>query len=133
MKITAAQYAKSLYESVSDKSRSEVDALVGNLARILVRNRQQKLLSKIVAEFSAIHDRQTGIVEAEVTTQTSLDKEARERVIKFIKEKYSAKEVVIRNILDEKLGGGMIVRVGDEVLDGGIARQLEELRNNLAK
>ncbi len=51
----------------------------------------------------------------------------------FIKGKYSAKEVAIRNILDENIGGGMIIRVGDEVLDGGIARQLEELRNNLAK
>lgn len=133
MKVTALQYAKSLYESAAGKSRSEVDALIGNLAKILVRNRQQKLLAKIAADFSVIHDRQVGRIEVEVTTQTNLGKEAQERVVEFVRQKYSAKEVAIRSVLDEKLGGGMIVRVGDEVLDGGIARQLEELRNNLAK
>ena len=50
-----------------------------------------------------------------------------------MKKKYQAKEVVLKNIVDENIKGGMIVRVGDEVMDGSIAGKLGELKKILVK
>ncbi len=83
-------------------------------------------------------------MEAEITSHEELHTELRNKVSKYIKEKYlsatlrvakqagQAKEVILHNIIDEKVKGGIIIRVGDEILDSSVLRQLQELKNNLS-
>ncbi|MBU2028757.1 ATP synthase F1 subunit delta [Patescibacteria group bacterium] len=131
MKITTTQYAKALYATTAGKSEKDIADLILNLTKVLVRNRQMKLFSKITQKFTEIWNQEKGIVEAEITSREELRSELRSKVSAYIKEKYQAKEVVLHNIVDEKIQGGIIIRVGDEVLDGSITRQLQELKNNL--
>ncbi len=132
MKITVNQYAKSLYAATADKSQKEIGEAVLNLIKILQKNRQIKLFSKISKKFGEIWNQEKSIVEAEVTSRTELSSEASTQVLAYIKEKYQAEEVILKNIVDEKIKGGIIIRVGDEVLDGSIAKQLKMLKNNLS-
>lgn len=133
MKITVNQYAKSLYATTVDKSQKEIGEAVSNLIKILAKNKQIKLFSKIAKKFGEIWNQEKGIVEAEVTSREELHTELRNKVNKYVKEKYQAKEVVLHNIVDEKIQGGIIIRVGDEVLDGSVVRQLQELKSSLEK
>lgn len=133
MKITTTQYAKSLYELTVGKSKQEVDGFVAGFIKVLRKNRQTGLVKKIIEKFSEIYNQQNGIVEAEITTRYKIQDTMTKQVEKFIKEKYSAKEMVIKNIIDEKIKGGIILKIGDEVLDGSVARQLRDLKNNLVK
>ena len=132
MKITATQYAKALYVTTADKSEKEIADLISNLAKVLIKNRQMKLFSKITKKFGEIWNQEKGIVEAEITSREELHTELRNKISKYIKEKYRAKEVILKNIVDEKIKGGIIIRVGDEILDGSVKRQLQELKNNLS-
>lgn len=144
MKITVNQYAKSLYAATADKSQKEIGEAVSNLIKILQKNRQIKLFSKIAKKFGEIWNQEKGIVEAEVTSCTELNSEASTQVLACIKEKYlpatlrvakqagQAKEVILHNIIDEKIKGGIIIRIGDEVLDGSVSNQLKMLKNNLS-
>jgi F-type H+-transporting ATPase subunit delta len=131
MKITVNQYAKSLYEATEGKNQKEVGNAVLNLTKILQKNKQIKLVSKIYKKFSEIWNQEKGIVEAAITSREELHTELRNKVTKYIKEKYQVKKVVLHNIIDEKIQGGIIIRVGDEILDGSVGRQLQELKNNL--
>jgi F-type H+-transporting ATPase subunit delta len=133
MKITVNQYAKSLYAAMKDKSPKEINGLTSNLVKILAKNRQIKLADKISEKFGEIWNRENGIVEAEVITGRKIEKHQLNQVKKFIKEKYSAKKVLIENKIDEKIKGGIIIKVGDDVLDGSIERQLQELKSSLEK
>lgn len=132
MKITATQYAKALYATTAGKSEKDIADLVSNLAKVLVKNRQMKLFSKITQKFTEIWNQEKGIAEAEITSREELHTELRNKVNKYVKEKYQAKEVILRSIIDEKIQGGIIIRVGDEILDGSVRRQLQELKNNLS-
>lgn len=133
MKITVNQYAKSLYAATEDKSQKEIGEAVSNLIKILQKNRQFKLVSKITKKFTEIWNQEKGIVEAEITSREKLHGEASTQVLAYIKEKYLAKEVILRSIINEKIQGGIIIRVGDEILDGSVSGQLKMLKNNLSK
>lgn len=133
MKITPQQYAKTLLELTDGKSEQEVLNVVKKFAEVLRKDGQIKNAGKIMEKFSEMYNEKNGIVEAEVTSSRKLSSDQVHQVEKFIKEKYSAKEVVIKNIVDENIKGGIIIKVGDEVMDGSVDSQLKRLKRELVK
>jgi len=132
MKITAAQYAKLLYGLAADKSQAEADVSVANFFRFLAKNRQTKLLPKIVGIFSGIWNKEKGIVEAEVVSARKLEVSELQKIENRLKEKYPSKKAVLINIVDEKIIGGIVIRVKDEVTDGSISRTLSDLKKKMS-
>ena len=131
MRITSAQYAKSLYEATLEKSHSEVDVLVSNFVKILAKNGQMRLKNEILRKFEAVSNMKNGIVVAEVKSREKLSEGMIEKLMGFIKKKYSAKDVVIKNTIDEKIQGGVIVKVGDEIFDASVKGKLGRMRKIL--
>lgn len=133
MKITAAQYAQALYQSVKDKSQHEADALLENFAKVLKSSRQTPALPKIIEKFSEVWDKDHGILRVMVTVNKSLSSKLEEKIKKFISRQYEAEDVIIENKIDENIKGGIIIKAGDEVWDGSVGRQLGELRKVLTR
>ena len=131
MKITATQYAKSLYEVTKEKNQSEIDGFVANFLKVLKKNNQMKLAKKIVEKFSEIYDAKNGIACATVTSVAELDEKSLREVEGFVAKKYDAKKVVLTQKIDEKIRGGIILKVGDEMLDGSVLRKINDLRECL--
>jgi len=131
MKITTTQYAKSLYEATKEKSQLEIDSVVANFFKLLQKNGQMKLAKKTIEKFLDIYNKDQGIVEAEITSREVLSNELLNKIKTYIINKYSAKEVGIKNIIDEKIKGGIILQVGDEMMDASVRKQLIELKKNL--
>ena len=132
MKVSVTQYAKTLHEAVRDKSQKEIPEIISSFVKILAKNNQIKNKGKIIAKFGDIYNQENGIVEAEVTSREVLSNMLSNKIKSFVKEKYQAKEVVLKNIVDEKIKGGIIVRVGDELMDASISKQLRNLKNKLS-
>jgi len=133
MKVTVTQYAKTLHESTRGKSQKEISGIISGFVKILAKNNQIKNSGKIIATFSDIYNKENKIVEAEVVSARKLESSQSHKVEKYIKEKYQAKKVFLKNIIDEKIKGGIIVKVGDELMDASVSRQLQSLRSNLTK
>jgi F-type H+-transporting ATPase subunit delta len=133
MKITPAQYAKTLFGLTEDQSPKEIDAVVASFAKLLNQNRQLKLAPKVMAKFNEIWNEKNGIVEAEVISREKLSSQLVNKLNSFIGDKYKAKKVVLNEVIDEKIQGGIVIKVGDEVMDGSVQAQLNNLRNILIK
>lgn len=131
MKATATQYAKALYEATKDKSQKEVDGVLANFVKTLSKNNQTKLAGSIEKKFGEIYNRENGILEAEVVSAHKLESHQVHKVESFLKEKYNANKVEINNIIDKDIKGGIIIKIGDEIIDGSVERQLKELRSKL--
>ncbi len=132
MKVTPTQYATTLYELTQDKKKSEVDSVAKKLIEMLVKNNQLKMVGKIIEKFNGIYNKKNGIVEADVTTRYKIQDTMTKQIEKFVKEKYKAKEVVIKNKIDENIKGGIIIKVGDEIIDASLKSRLINL-NKLLK
>lgn len=131
MKITIAQYAKTLCVLTENKSQSAVDNIIAKFLKLLKKNKQIKLTNKIIEKFSEIYNKKNGIVEAGVISREMLSNSLLNKVSNYVSNKYKAKEVVLNNKIDEKIKGGIVIKVGDEIMDGSVERQLRELKNNL--
>jgi len=132
MKISAKYYAQALYELTDGKSKSEVETLVAEFAKHLARSRNLKLSEKIIGQFSGIYDKEKGIIEAEITTSEKLLEPMEKKIIEYVRKKYHVNVARINNIIDKKIKGGVIVKVGDAVMDGSVKGRLNRLRKELA-
>jgi F-type H+-transporting ATPase subunit b len=66
---------------------------------------------------------------AQVTSALPLSKDEEETVRRDVLAKAGAKEVIFR--VDPRILGGLVIRVGDKVLDSSVAGRLEGLRQSL--
>jgi F-type H+-transporting ATPase subunit delta len=131
MRVSARQYAQALYDLTDGKSKSEIEKSVADFARQMNKERKLKLAEKIFEQFGKIYNQEKGIIEAEVVTAEKLSTVLEKKVKDYVGKKYRAKEVVLKNTVAEKIKGGMVVRVGDEVMDGSMRGKLNELKKVL--
>jgi F-type H+-transporting ATPase subunit delta len=131
MKITAKQYAQTLYDLTEGKSKQEIEKSIADFASYIYKERKLKLAEKIFEQFTAIYSKEKGIIETEITTAQKLESSQEDNVKSYVKEKYQAKEVVLKNIIDENIKGGIILKVRDEVVDGSVKGKLAELKKIL--
>lgn len=99
------------------------------LAAVIMRGRQG-LLSEISEAYQGIADRSLGRMHASVVTA----READEKLRQAITERLTAamgKTVLPHFRTDPAIVGGVIVRLGDRVLDGSIRRRIQTLRNRM--
>jgi F-type H+-transporting ATPase subunit delta len=94
---------------------------------LLVVKQREELLLDVAEQFHALHDEKMGIVTADVTTAAELAPEQEQRLSKEL-ERYTGKHVRMRVSLDRTIKGGLLVRIGDTVLDASVRRQLEVMR-----
>ena len=100
------------------------------LVHVLIRKRRELLLDNIADQFERFQDLAEGKVHVYLTSARPVEDEIRKR-IETIAEKDHGKTAVLHETVDPKLIGGMILRVGDLMVDGSIRRKLEVLRKNL--
>jgi len=132
MKVSVTQYAKTLHESVKNKSQKEISGIISQFVKMLAKNNQIKNSGKIINKFRDIYNREKEIVEAEVISRDKLSTDLHNKISSFVKHKYQAKEVFLSNIMDKKIKGGIIIKIGDELMDASVGKQLEVLKNKLS-
>ncbi|HEY0778879.1 MAG TPA: ATP synthase F1 subunit delta [Gemmatirosa sp.] len=98
----------------------------------LVVKGRQRLLGEIVAEYQALVDEAQGRVHARVTLATA-PSEADEAALAVSLSRVLGKQVVPHVSVDPAILGGVIVRVGDSVMDGSVRRRLATLRRSLLR
>ncbi len=132
MKISVQQYAKGLYDSVSDKSEKEIKVVLKSFVAILGRNRELNKAEEIIRVFNELWNKEHGEVNAILVSARELGPTAREVVTHYLKEKTSAKKISLEEEVDKKLLGGFILKYDSKVLDGSLKTSLENLKNSIS-
>ncbi len=133
MKISTLQYASTLFDLTENKSQEEVLSVLTKFAEQLKNDGQLKNADKIMEKFSDLYNSKNGIVMAQITTSQKVENLNVKEIEQFVQRKYDAKKVELKIVVDENIKGGIVIRVGDEVLDASVGGQLEKLRRELVK
>lgn len=99
---------------------------------IVLEKRRQTLLMEIAAEYQDLLDKAKGRVRARVTLSEEPD-EALERGIVETLQNRLGKAVLAEFEVDPALLGGVVVRVGDEILDGSLRSRLATVRRQMMR
>jgi F-type H+-transporting ATPase subunit delta len=101
-------------------------------ALILVAENRMGLLPSIRDQLRVLVDRTAGRMEAQVVSARPLDAEQQERLRAALARRVGA-DVALRLQHDPALIGGLVVRLGDLLLDGSVRTQLENLGASLRR
>ncbi|MDO5528489.1 MAG: F0F1 ATP synthase subunit delta [Paracoccus sp. (in: a-proteobacteria)] len=99
-----------------------------NTLRLLARNRRLFVLPQLVARLSALVADERGELTADVTSAAELSADQKKRLADTLSEK-SGKKVKLNTRVDESLIGGMIVKMGSQMIDSSIRSKLASLQN----
>ncbi|CAM05455.1 F0F1 ATP synthase subunit delta [Saccharopolyspora erythraea] len=108
----------------------KVEEVTQSLVRQLVTHPQGRVSDGLeeLAELSAKR-RERSV--AHVRSATPLSEEQQQRLASTLQRIYS-RPIALHLEVDPDLGGGLLVRVGDEIIDGSVAGRLQSLRRDLA-
>lgn len=124
----------------AEKKKSVLSELLGSrvsqgtmtLLNLLTAKGREALLGDLVEEFHALRDERLGIINVDVKTAVEFTP-PQEKSLQDQLEQYTQKKVRVRFSVDKAIRGGLVVQIGDTVLDASIKRQLELLRERLAE
>ncbi|MGI8551182.1 MAG: ATP synthase F1 subunit delta, partial [Dehalococcoidia bacterium] len=118
-------------EALIDTGLADVGPEVRNLGRLLVTRGRANLAVQILSIYSERLDQARGIVHARITTAVPLSPEeeaaVRERLLRL-----TGQQVSIETAVDPAIIGGIIVRIGDQLIDGSARARLQQLKRRLA-
>jgi F-type H+-transporting ATPase subunit delta len=108
----------------------EVTGAQRNLLALLVRRGRFEQLPAVIREFARLYRQREGILEATVTSAAALDT-AEIDSLQARLESMTGAHIELSSEVDPSLLGGVVVRVGDQLIDGSVAGRLERLRTDL--
>ena len=98
-----------------------------NLVRLMLDRRRLNLLPPVLDQYDRLVDRDSGIVRAQVTTAVPVDTALERRIRDTLAQRLGAQ---VQTSIDQDPGilGGLVVRVGDRVIDTSVRTRLQQLQ-----
>jgi len=100
---------------------------------LLVDRRRILFLEGICQQYQALLRQLNRTVLAEVSSTVALTDEQRQTVIAKVQQMTGAEKVELQTSIDPELIGGVLIKVGSQVLDASIRGQLRRITSSLLK
>ena len=128
-KHMATKYAQDLYELASDKN---LLAEANFLLQLAEKHRDADLPAILREYVELAKENKSNLIMADVTTALPLTA-GQEQALAEKLAAMTGKTIKIRQHVDSEILGGIVVRVGDKLLDGSLSHQLSALQADLLK
>jgi F-type H+-transporting ATPase subunit delta len=115
-------------------SRTVVDAdpTLVNFLQLLIEKHRLPVIHRIRRQFDVLWDHENRRLPVEVTSAVELDRPVIEALEARIREQ-TGQKVELASIVDADILGGIVLRVGNSILDASVRHRLEQLRKEVAK
>lgn len=110
--------------------RVGVSPLAKNALGVITRRRRVFALPAIATDLDRLSDEKSGVARVTVVSAERLPDSYRDRLVEELSS-MTGKKVVLEQKLDPELLAGVVVRIGDRVIDGSARTRLAELRQQL--
>jgi F-type H+-transporting ATPase subunit delta len=103
---------------------------MNNFLKVLIDNDRQSLIAEINEQFSALLDDINKRQRVSITTAAAMDASTRDKLTSRLKEVLK-KDIILNEKVNPEILGGIVIRVGDTVIDGSLVKDLKNIRSNL--
>src|SRR3954451_6028238 len=108
-----------------------VDPVVDNFLKLLIENHRMPAVFRVRREYETLWEHENKLLPVTITSAVALD----EATVKSIGDaigQQTGQQVELTANVDPDVLGGLIVRVGNSILDASIRNRLENLRRSVA-
>ncbi len=110
---------------------SDLPAPARNLARLMVERGRLPVLPQVLEHYDVLADRESGVQRAEVLTAVPVTAALETSIRSRLAEQLGGEvQTTVRQ--DPEILGGLVVRIGDRVIDGSVRTRLAMLQAALA-
>jgi F-type H+-transporting ATPase subunit delta len=108
------------------------DAIFINFLALLIENHRMPVIFRIRQEYERLWEEENKMLPVQITSAIALDDATTESLGKTIGER-AGRKVALASRVDPDILGGIIIRVGNSILDASIRNRLEQLRRHVAQ
>ena len=119
-----------LEEVMLNICQGQVNDEGANLVKLLIQNNRLHLTAEIATQYAAKKAEKSGQMDVTVTSAFPMDSADQETLAASLSSSFG-KQVKISVEEDSSLIGGMVIRAGDQVIDGSLSGQIQQLANKL--
>lgn len=113
-----------------DSVLGRTEPIIRNMVNLLVSRGLVDAINDLRAAYVDLLDQHLGRQRVQVTSAVALEPEELDRISGFVSH-LVRKEVVVSADVDESILGGVVIQIGDRLLDGSTASRLRALRNTM--
>jgi F-type H+-transporting ATPase subunit delta len=110
---------------------SGADPAIVNFLKLLIEKHRMPVLMRIRADYEALWEEENKLLPVHITSAVELDGSVVKQLGDRISEQTDRKVDVSADV-DPDILGGIVVRVGNSVLDASVRNRLEQLRRQVA-
>jgi ATP synthase F1 delta subunit len=111
---------------------SDADPVIVNFLKLLIEKHRMPAIFRIRANYEALWEEENKLLPVQITSAVELDKAIVKQLGDRIAEQTDRKVELSANV-DPDILGGIVVRVGNSVLDASVRNRLEQLRRTVVK
>ena len=115
-----------------DRAVTDADEFVVNFLKLLIENHRMPAIFRTRREFDRLWQQENKLLPVTVTSAVALDQATVDQIGARIAEQ-TGRKVDLSAVVDAEILGGIIVRVGNSILDASIRNRLEQLRKQVAR
>lgn len=124
--------AEEVHTALSHSATTEEEAhVLATLVKVLSEKKALNYSEGILSALTDLFDKEQGIIKVHATVHDRLDEETKSLLIKTLKEKYLAKEVILSETVDQRILGGIKLQIGEDVYDATVKSKLVQLARQL--
>lgn len=116
--------------SIINKVFGEESGTVHDFICLVTDKNRIRYFGKIAEAFNALYDDHMGIKEMTVVTSVPLKADTREKLILKLEEK-SGKKVKLKEEVDPSIIGGIVLKMGNTMIDDSVKGRLESIAKQL--
>ncbi len=113
-------------------AKVSAEQMVTNFCYLVADNGRVEMIPAVASDYKAMMDAVSGVIAGELTTVSELSTD-RKSAIQANLEKQAGKKLELSFATDEEILGGIVLKVGDKVMDASLKAQLQILKENIKR
>ena len=114
------------------KTVEGADETLVNFLELLIEKHRMPVVFRVRAEFDALWEEENKLLPVEITSAVELDESTVKQVGDRISEQ-TGRQIELSSRVEPEILGGIVVQVGNSVLDASIRNRLDQLRRQVAR
>ena len=115
-----------------DRAVSDADPTLVNFLKLLIENHRTPVIFRVRRGFDELWLHENKRLPVQITSAIELDKATVSGIGDRIAEQ-TGQKIDITSTVDSDILGGLVVRVGNSILDASVRNRLEQLRKQVAR
>jgi F-type H+-transporting ATPase subunit delta len=115
-----------------ERAVTDADPVIVNFLELLIEKHRMPVIFRIRAEYDRLWEEENKLLPVQITSAIELDEDIVKQLGDRISEQ-TGRKVELSSRVEPDILGGIVVQVGNAVLDASVRNRLDQLRRQVAK